>query len=110
CRSDDAATRRLLGAIDHAPSRAAVLAERALLAALGGNCHSAIAVLTTAEGEALHLRATLFSPDGAERVEGEARFAAGDGEAPARLAADLLARGAAAITVHFTGPAAATPA
>lgn len=107
CRADDADTRKLLAAIDHAPSRRAVLAERALLAALGGNCHSAVAVLTHAEGDDLVLRARAFSPDGAERVEAEARFAAGDAQGPARLAAELLARAAPAISVHFTGPHAA---
>ncbi|KAG5734592.1 hypothetical protein E4T56_gene13637, partial [Termitomyces sp. T112] len=43
CRRNDAATRAILSPIDHEESRIAVLAERALLAALGGNCHSAIA-------------------------------------------------------------------
>jgi hydroxymethylbilane synthase len=104
CRADDAATRRILAAIDHAPSRAAVLAERALLAALGGNCHSPVAVLTRSEGEDLILRASIFSPDGAERTDAEARFAAADASGPARLAADLLARAPTAIRVHFTGP------
>lgn len=105
CRADDAATRAILAAIDHAPSRAAVLAERALLAALGGGCHSAVAVLTTLAGDSLALRAALFSLDGAERTEGEARFGTGDLDGPARLAADLLARAPAAITVHFASPA-----
>jgi len=105
CRADDAATRDILAAIDHAPSRAAVLAERALLAALGGNCHSAVAVLSTLAGDSLNLRAVLFSPDGAERTEGAASFLAGDLAGPARLAEDLLARAPAAITAHFTGPA-----
>jgi hydroxymethylbilane synthase len=104
CRAADRATRAMLAAIDHAPSRAAVLAERALLAALGGNCHSAVAVLTTAEGAALHMRAVLFSPDGAERVEGTARFVAADAQGPAHLAADLLARAGPGITAHFSGP------
>jgi hydroxymethylbilane synthase len=103
CRTDDDATHELLAAIDHAPSRAAVLAERALLAALGGNCHSAVAVLTTADGEALHLRAALFSPDGAERIEGAARFTAGDADGPAGLAEALLSRAVPAISAHFTG-------
>lgn len=103
CRADDARTRALLAAIDHGPSHAQAMAERALLAALGGNCHSPIAVLTRSEGDQLHMRAVLFSPDGAERVEGEAAFAAGDSAAPARLAADLLARAAPAIRVHFHG-------
>lgn len=107
CRSNDGETAALLAAIDHAPSRAEVMAERALLANLGGNCHSPIAVLSRWEGEALILRAALFSPDGAERVEGEARFAAGDAQGPAGLAADLLARAVPAITDHFAGPPAA---
>lgn len=109
CRAEDARTRARLAAIDHAPSRDAVLAERALLAALGGNCHSAVAVLTTTEGDALCLRAVLYSPDGAERVEAVARFAAGDRDGPARLAADLLARATPAITAHFSGPQPADP-
>ena len=105
CRTDDARTRSFLAAVDDAPSSAAIHAERALLAALGGNCHSPIAALTRHEGDMLVLRAALYSPDGAERVEGEARFAPGDPDAPARLAADLLARAVPAIADHFSGPA-----
>ena len=106
CRADDQAMRDALAAIDHGPSRAAVLAERGLLAGLGGNCHSPIAVLTRAEGGLLVLRAALFSPDGAHRCDGEARFAAGDPSGPADLARDLLARAPAPIKAHFAGPAA----
>ncbi len=103
CRADDAPTRAMLAAIDDAPSRASLMAERGLLATLGGNCHSAIGVFTRAEGDHLHLTVSLFSPDGAARVDGTARFAAGDTDAPARLAADLLARAGPAITAHFRG-------
>src|ERR1700691_785005 len=39
CRRDDAATAQLLRALDHAPTRAAVGVERALLAQSGGGCH-----------------------------------------------------------------------
>ena len=104
CRAHDAAMIALLAGIDHQPSRAEVTAERALLAALGGNCHSPIAVLSRWEGAELTLRAALFSPDGSERVEDEVSFAAGDDAAPARLAADLLARAVPAIADHFAGP------
>lgn len=38
CRADDAAVRALLGAIEHAPSRRRVDAERAFLVELGGDC------------------------------------------------------------------------
>jgi hydroxymethylbilane synthase len=102
CNADDAATLALLAAIDHVPSRAQVMAERALLVGLGGNCHSPIGVLCEGSSD-LALRAAIFSPDGAERVDGEIRFAAGDAQAPRALAADLLARATPAIRQHFTG-------
>jgi hydroxymethylbilane synthase len=105
CRAEDARTLSALSAIDDGPSRATVMAERALLARLGGNCHSPIAVLTQADSDGLVMRAALFSPNGAERVEGTARFAADDEEGPAALAADLLERAVPAITVHFSGSA-----
>ena len=104
CRSGDARVRELVGAIDHAPSRAEVTAERALLAALGGSCHSPVAVLCDLEGEMLRMRAALFSSDGAERVDGAATFPTRDSTGPARLAADLLARATPGIAGHFAGP------
>jgi hydroxymethylbilane synthase len=104
CRADDARTRAALGAIDHAPSRASVLAERALLLALGGNCHSPIAALTRLGEGGLVLFAALFSPDGAEKVIGEAGFAVHDADGPARLAADLLKRAPHTVARHFAGP------
>lgn len=103
CRADDAATTALLAAIDHAPTRAELEAERALLAELGGTCHSPVAVLCAPADGALEMRAALFSPDGAERIEGTTRFAPGDHAAVQALAADLLARATPAITQHFNG-------
>ncbi|WP_067682608.1 hydroxymethylbilane synthase [Tsuneonella dongtanensis] len=103
CRAYDPQTRDLLSAIDHGPSRAAVEAERALLAALGGNCHSPVAVLTERRGETIALTAALYSADGAERVDGTVTVSPGDREGPTRLAADLLARATAGITVLFAG-------
>ena len=105
CRAGDDATRTLLAAIDDAPSRATVMAERVLLAALGGNCHSPIAAHSAIRDGRILLRASLFSPDGVERVEDDATFAVGDAEAPARLAARLLARATPGIAAHFDGPA-----
>jgi len=104
CRAHDARTREWLAAIDDAPSRAEVTAERALLAALGGNCHSPVAVLCDLTGEMLAMRAALFSPDGAERVDGSATFATGEAGGPERLAADLLSRATPGIAAHFAGP------
>jgi hydroxymethylbilane synthase len=103
CRADHARAREWLAAIDHAPSRAEVIAERALLAALGGSCHSPIAVLCDLEGGELAMFAAIFTPDGAEKVSGESRFAASDTGGPARLAADLMVRSSLAIATHFAG-------
>lgn len=105
CRADDAAARALLAAIDDRSSRARVMAERALLLALGGNCHSPVAVHARIEADMIVMRAALFSPDGTARVDGEARFPADDAAAPAALAQDLLAQADASITRHFSGSA-----
>ena len=103
CRSDDRQTREWLAAIDHAPSRAEVMAERALLAALGATCHSPVAVRCDLQGQELAMHVALYSANGAERISGEARFPVGDTDAPARLAADLLARATPAVSGHFSG-------
>lgn len=103
CRARDTATRDLLAAIDHGPSHAALQAERGLLAALGGNCHSPIAALTEHGDNALLLRAALFSPDGAHRVDGALSFPPGDPQGPVRLARQLLDAAPPAVREHFAG-------
>ncbi|UVO55041.1 hydroxymethylbilane synthase [Sphingomonas sp. SUN039] len=90
CRSDDATTRQYLTAIDHGATHACVAAERALLAALGGSCHSPVGVLARFDGELIHLRAEILTEDGAEHRGGAKEFVVGDTDAPARLAAELL--------------------
>ena len=104
-RAADDRTRALLSAIDHGPSHRAAIAERALLAALGGNCHSPIAVLTHEQGNQLTIRAALLSPDGTEKVEGTTTFASDDLDGPARLAGELLNKAGPAIREHFHPPA-----
>ncbi len=104
CRTDDTEMRDLLSRIDHAPTHHAVLAERALLAALGGSCHSPIAVHTSYSGDSMTMRAALFSPDGAERVESSAGLAPGDCDTPRQLANALLTMAPPAIADHFSKP------
>lgn len=103
CLAANKDVRGWLAAIDDRPTHEAVLAERALLKALGGNCHSPIAVLTTHHEASLTLRAAIFSPDGAERVEAHETFAPGDSAGPQRLAHRLLANAPESVTVHFSG-------
>ncbi|QUL38197.1 hydroxymethylbilane synthase [Erythrobacter sp. JK5] len=101
CLADNRAATQALAAIDHAATRAEITAERALLAGLGGTCHSPVAVLCDGSGHGLTLRAALFSPDGSERIEGSAQFAPGDHDPVHALAEDLLTRATPGIAPHF---------
>ena len=89
CRADDAAVRALLAAVDHAPTHRAVAAERAFLAALGGDCRSPVAAHAHWRTDgALRLDAKIFSDDGADHAAGHV-IVGGDADAE-RLARDLL--------------------
>ncbi|MGZ4451817.1 MAG: hydroxymethylbilane synthase [Nocardioides sp.] len=99
CRSDDAELIALLGGLDDAPTRAAVTAERQVLATLEGGCAAPIGALgEVVEGEdaaELWLRAVVLSDDGAVAIRrsasGPVGNAVGLGE---RLAQEMLADGA----------------
>lgn len=79
--------------LDHAESRVAITAERALLAALGGSCQVPIGGYAIVSAATLHLRAVVASPDGSRVIRGEL-----SGDHPVQvgtaLAQDLLSRGA----------------
>lgn len=64
CRADDTATRTLLEAIDHAPTRIVATAERAVLAALGAGCELGVAAYAQRDGDLLALRAMLAPNEG----------------------------------------------
>jgi hydroxymethylbilane synthase len=67
-RADDFATHDLLLAIGEVTTHMAALAERAVLAGLGGSCRTAVAVHARADGDGLwRVEAELLSPDGRER-------------------------------------------
>lgn len=105
CLVSNARACEMLAAIDHAPSHAEVLAERALLKGLGGTCHSPVAVECLWQDEGtMAMRAAIFSADGAEKVTGTAQFAPDAKYAPAHLATDLLEEASAAIADLFDPP------
>ena len=54
-RADDERSRRVVGLLDHQPTRTAVQAERAFLAATGGGCRSPIGALGEVADETLTL-------------------------------------------------------
>jgi hydroxymethylbilane synthase len=92
CRAGDDRTRGLLAGIDDPAARAAVTAERAYLAALGGGCDLPCGALAEADGDgALRLEALLASLDGRivlrTRVEGRDPEAVG-AEAARRIVDD----------------------
>ncbi|MEX0716404.1 MAG: hydroxymethylbilane synthase [Planctomycetaceae bacterium] len=96
CRADDRATGALLATISDPSTHLAVLAERALLAALRGGCHAPIGVDAWFDGARIVLAAVVLSADGARRVEVRCDGAATDPVALGReTARRLLDRGAA---------------
>jgi hydroxymethylbilane synthase len=85
-----------LAALDHPPTHHAVLAERAMLAALHGGCLTPIAAWGRVENGRLVLTGRVLSPDGRRKIE-----AVGDAELQdsvdlgRRVAEKLLQQGAA---------------
>ncbi len=79
-RADDADTRALVTPLDHAPTRAAIEAERAFLRALGGGCQVPLAAFAQVSGDALHLRGLIASEDGTRVVRGQVQSAVSDAE------------------------------
>ncbi|HUO33064.1 MAG TPA: hydroxymethylbilane synthase [Bryobacteraceae bacterium] len=81
--------------LDHAATRFAVTAERALLAALGGGCQVPIGAYATVAGDRLVLQAVVASPDGAQFIRRHAEGSAADAAQIGReLGEALLAAGA----------------
>lgn len=64
CRKNDRRIRSLLAAIHDPATAAAVEAERAVVAKLGGDCHSPIAVLANIQDQRLTLQAAVGRRDG----------------------------------------------
>lgn len=97
-RSDDGATRPLVQRLHDAVSGAALIAERALVAALGGGCQVPLGGIAVGDGEELEMRAVVMSVDGARVVRAHGRGSVTDpGALGRRLAEDLAASGAADI-------------
>ncbi|MGD9092257.1 MAG: hydroxymethylbilane synthase [Anaerolineales bacterium] len=66
CRAEDEETIRLLGAIDHRPTRLAVGAEREFLSALGGGCSLPVGAMAMVKGSAIKLDGAVATPDGSQ--------------------------------------------
>jgi hydroxymethylbilane synthase len=101
CRTDDPVTAARLASLDHPPSRAAAIAERGFLAALGAGCSVPVGALAELAAEAagepqVRLSGVIAAPDGSTVIRGHLAGAAGDGAALGRqLAQALLEEGGA---------------
>ncbi|MCB0985456.1 MAG: hydroxymethylbilane synthase [Ilumatobacter sp.] len=94
CREGDATTAALLAAVDHAPTRAAVTAERAFLAELGTGCSLPVAAHAERVDGDLLLHAFLADPATGRHVRAVASLAADPAEhtrEAATVARDLQA-------------------
>jgi hydroxymethylbilane synthase len=100
CRADDLELRELLAALDDPDTRAAVDAERALLAALEAGCTAPVGALAEVaegdDGSELFLRGLVAAVDGTDVVRLSATGPTSDAwGVGSRLAAELLDLGAA---------------
>ena len=90
--------------LDHTVTRAAVTAERAVLAALGGGCQVPIGAHAVLDGDELKLCAVVIAPDGKTAVRDQVRGPASDAEQlGAELGGRLLASGAEEILEEVYG-------
>jgi hydroxymethylbilane synthase len=107
CRADDDATTRLLARLDDSDTRAAVTAERSLLATLEAGCSAPVGALAEIadgdHGDELWLRAVVGDVSGSPTIRlsatGLPSEAAAVGE---RLAVEMLAEGADALVAAAT--------
>lgn len=68
-RAGDSFAREAIARLDHLETRAAVTAERTLLASLHGGCLAPIAAYAVVARDRLSMTAVALSPDGTERID-----------------------------------------
>ena len=98
-RAGDEATISAVAALDHAPSREALTAERALMRALGGGCALPLGAFAERTDRGMRMVAIVLTPDGGRFARAEA-----DAPTPEEVAEvvrlDLAASGADEILSH----------
>jgi hydroxymethylbilane synthase len=103
-RTDGGPAQLAVAQLDHADTRAAISAERAVLSVLGGGCQVPVGAHATVQGNRLRLIAVVSSPDGTtlvrREVEGTVTTAHGMGQV---LGRELLASGAREILAAVYG-------
>jgi hydroxymethylbilane synthase len=94
-RADDAATRRIVAALDHPPTHAAVAAERAMLESLGAGCLTPVGAFGQVVGDSLTLIGRALDENGARQWEARQAGTVADAlDLGCRVAEALLSQGA----------------
>ena len=104
-RAGDESALQWLRSLDHAATRLAVTAERALLRRIEGGCQVPLGALATLEGTRLVLSASVCALDGTVSMDCQDEASAAEAVAlGVRVADQLLARGAASIIAQQRTP------
>lgn len=103
-RERETVVREIVRPLDHAPTHAAVRAERALLRALGGGCQVPIAAHAAVERDQMRLRGVVAGVDGSRVIRSACSGPAANPEwLGARVAEDLRQQGAREILEAVAG-------
>jgi hydroxymethylbilane synthase len=103
-RAGDERTREAVARVDESLAGAAVAAERALVAELGGGCQVPIGAVALPDDDGLDLQAVVVSLDGQRAVRARARGSAAEAAGLGRrVARQLLAEGAGRILDEVRG-------
>lgn len=104
-REGDEQMREMVGAVNHAPTWAAVSAERAFVDFIGGGCRVPVAAYAAPSGGKLRIATMACLPAGSRIYRKRVEASAADPESAGREAArSLLATGADAIIYGERGP------
>jgi hydroxymethylbilane synthase len=100
-RADDHVIASVLTIIDDRTTQTLVLAERAFVAALGGNCHSPVAAFAEIVDGKIRFRAQVLSENGRDQLREDVMFDCGDCDSPRKLAESMLDRAPESIRSLF---------
>ena len=89
-REEDSELAEILAAVDHAPTRSTVTAERAFVEATGGGCRVPVAAYATASNDVLRIRTMACLPDGSRIFRSTLESSADDPVSAGREAARAL--------------------
>ena len=91
-RSDGIDLHAVLAPLNHLPTARAVAAERKVSKVFGGSCQVPLAAFATIEGDTMHLRAMVATPDGTRKASAELRGPANAPELLGEQVSALLAQ------------------